>query len=94
MADSPKSDDNVDVNPIDILIIKGVEKNKILYDPSCYVDEGYKFSELTEYKTLAFESISKTILDRFDKEMTCKYIFVVLGEVIFKLIFKSIYLFI
>ena len=64
MADSPKSDDNVDVNPIDILIIKGVEKNKILYDPSCYVDEGYKF------------------------------IFVVLGEIIFKLIFKSIYLFI
>ena len=93
MADSPKSDDNVDVNP-NILIIKEVEKNKILYDPSYYVNEGYKFTELTEYKTLAFESISKKILDRFDKEMTCKYIFVVLGEIIFKLIFKLIYLFI
>ena len=72
MSDSEYSDSQSKINPVDLLIIKGVEKQKILYDVESYVDEGYKYAAIKEFKTLAYKHIAKKILKRFDMELSGK----------------------
>ena len=68
--------EEVNILPVDKLIIEGVEAQKILYDSSSYSDEGYKFAEITAFKTLVYTRISKKILKRLDLEYTGMYYYI------------------
>ena len=63
---------NSNIHPADIILIKGIEKEKILYDSTSYVGEGYKYAAILEFKTLAYKRISKKLLKKLDLEWTGK----------------------
>ena len=66
---------NPNIHPADIILIKGIEKEKILYDSTS--QEGCKYAAILEFKTLAYKRISKKLLKKLDLDI---YIWVISGQ--------------